>query len=355
MNNELRDPLEKISNSLRRAVSINKSKETDLRTTVNTIQRERRRSFNTWSLKQEKFLRAKQNLVPTMLYEQASQIKGTKTGDSQDNNPRERRVTIVRAVAPVRLAATNRSKSPDVNLPNIKSHSKDGGRKKKSNSEVLPSVITLANSSQFFHECNGIQRISDHKQALTTSFTTETSSRQLQPQVTVNDIAPFICSKKRLISQHYQSTFQPERTANAANKEKTTKETMPDITEERNMYTNSQSSSERCLTANDSGDFLTPITKTEKNDERAKAHWKKVRDAVGKITGQKQKTNLNKLSMIELTKLFEEIRECRYLRFGNQSNLTANDCAVRGSDRCKCLACTVKDKNKLKNHLSAPE
>ena len=218
MNNELRDPLEKVSNSLRRAVSINKSKETDLRTTVNTIQRERRRSFNTWSLKQEKFLRAKQNLVPTMLYEQASQVKGTKTGDSHDNNQRQRRVTIVRAVAPVRLAVTNRSKSPDVNLPNIKSHSKDGRRKKKSNSEVLPPVITLANSSQFFHESKGMRRISDHKQALT-SFTTETSSHQLQPQVTVNDIAPFVCSKKKLISQLYQSTSQPERTANVANKE----------------------------------------------------------------------------------------------------------------------------------------
>ena len=84
MKNELRDPLEKLSKSLRRAVSINKSKETDLKATMNTIQRERRRSFNAWSMRKEKFLRAKQNRVPVLHFQQATLPKRTKTDNSHN-------------------------------------------------------------------------------------------------------------------------------------------------------------------------------------------------------------------------------------------------------------------------------
>ena len=351
MNNELRDPLEKVSNSLRRAVSINKSKETDLRTTMNTIQRERRRSFNTWSLKQEKFLRAKQSLVPAMLFDQDAQMKRTKTDDSKDNKTRQRRITLVRAVAPVSLAAAYGSNTPDNKLPSITTHKTNGRRKKKSKSEVLPPVITLANSSQFIQESKRTRRISDHRQPLS-SFTSETSGREMQNNIynkrVRSDIASFASGKKRHIPQ---SVNQPTKTPRVATKEETTQlEPMPGITEERST---SSQASERSLTPKNS-DLLPAISTTdeEEGNERAKGQWTKVRQSLEKITGKKQRTDINKFSMMELTKLFEEIRECRYLRVGNQSSFTEEPA---NHITCKCLACTIKDKNKLKNHLSAPD
>jgi len=90
MKNQLRDPLEKLSKSLRRAVSINKSKEIDLKATMNTIQRERRRSFNAWSMRKEKFLRAKQNRMPVLHFEQATLPQRTKTDNSHNTKSEER-------------------------------------------------------------------------------------------------------------------------------------------------------------------------------------------------------------------------------------------------------------------------
>lgn len=359
MNNELRDPLEKVSNSLRRAVSINKSRETDLRTTMNTIQRERRRSFNTWSLKQEKFLRAKQNLVPAILFDEASQTKSSKTDDSKQNKPRERRITLVRAVAPVSLAdATNRSRSPDIKLPSITAHKSDAGRrKKKSTSEGLPPVITLANSSQFFQESKRTRRISNHRQP-STRYTSETHDDSTQEGAwkgrKVSNIAAFASDKKEHIPPPAlnPSYGQPNRAAaDISEQEITQQPLMPGITEKR-MNTSSPDS-DRSLSPNNEH-FLPAINTTDNSEtgnQKAKGQWKKVRESLRKITGKKQKTDINKLSMMELTKLFEEIRECRYLRVGNR--FTAADHS--SSSTCKCLACTVKDKNKLKNHLSAPE
>lgn len=345
MNNELRDPLEKVSNSLRRAVIINKSKDTDLRTTMNTIQRERRRSFNTWSLRQEKFLRAKQNLVPAMLFDQARQRNlSKKTDDSQQDKPRERRITLVRAVAPVSLATANRSNSPDLKLPSIAEHKKDERRKKKSTPGVLPPVITLAISSQFFQESKRTRRISDHtSRHQTQDYTQERVKRDRK----FSNITGFASDAKQRI---HQSNAQHKRTAVDVTADDAIHQPMQNIMEERN--TNSQGS-DRSLKKGD----LIPAPNTTDNDEgneRAKGQWKKVRDSLGKITGKKRKTDINKLSMMELTKLFEEIRECRYLRVGNQSSFTAERANHTGTT-CKCLACTVKDKNKLKNHLSAPE
>ena len=358
MNNELKDPLEKVSNSLRRAVSINKSKETDLRTTMNTIQRERRRSFNTWSLKQEKFLRAKQSLVPAMLFGQDPQMKRTKIDDSKDNKTRQRRITLVRAVDPVSLAAANRSNSPDNKLPSITTHKNDGRRKKKNKSEVLPPVITLANSSQFIQENKRLRRTSDHRQPLS-SFTSETSSRELPQHYTYDervhsDIASFPSGKKRHLPQSVnQSSLQPKKTPRVVTKEETIQpEPMPGITEERST---SSQASERSLTPMNT-DLLPAISTTDKEErnERAKGQWTKVRQSLEQTTDKKQRTDINKFSMMELTKLFEEIRECRYLRVGNQSNFASEPTNHRNVT-CKCLACTIKDKNKLKNHLSAPD
>ena len=346
MNNELRDPLEKVSNSLRRAVSINKSKETDLRTTMNTIQRERRRSFNTWSLKQEKFLRAKQNLVPAMLFDQGSQKKSTKTDGSKHNKPRERRITLVRAVAPVSLADANRSRSPDIKRSSIPAHKTEGKRKKKSTAGMLPPVITLANSSQFFQESKRTRRISDHRQPFT-SLTSDNKERE-------HDISSRKVRKSSNIAAfaYDKIPLNQSGTAMEATEQENSQQAMPGIIEERDTNTHKSDPPYTPVSA----DLPPDISATDNNEanQRAKMQWKKVRDSLGKITEKKKKTDINKLSMLELTKLFEEIRECRYLRVGNHSSFTA-DRADHMSTTCKCVACAVKDKHKLKNHLSAPE
>lgn len=359
MNNELRDPLEKVSNSLRRAVSINRSKETDLRTTMNTIQRERRRSFNTWSLKQEKFLRAKQNLVPAMLFGEASQAAHANT-QQEENKPRKRRVTLVKAVAPVTLAAANRNSSPEplnypVKLPGITSDLKNGTRrKKKSKSQVLPPVITLANSSQFFQESKRPRRVSEHRQSLVSVRKTFENGEEKKKARKLSNIVAFTSDEK----QQYIPSL-PKQPYNGTEGDDTPKP-MPDIAEER--LTNSRQQSNESLSdtkdlTHMSEDSLSSPSTTE-NDEsnqRAKRQWKKVQETLGTITEKRKKTDINKFSMMELTKLFEEIRECRYLRVGNNSRFTAEHATGQTTNTCKCLACAIKDKNKLKNHLSAPE
>lgn len=367
MNNELRDPLEKVSNSLRRAVSINRSKETDLRTTMNTIQRERRRSFNTWSLKQEKFLRAKQNLVPAMLFDQSSQAQSTRHTDAQEeeNKQRKRRVTLVKAVSPVTLAAAHRNRSPEVNyplkLPEIASEQKKGSkRKKKSKSRVLPPVITLANSSQFFQESKKQRRISEHRQADRARETFEIIEKERRRSRKLSDLAAFGSVEK----QQYDSSLANQsyvRTVADDVQDEFVQHSMPDIAEER--VTSRQGSKETQILNGDRRDLThtsedsrcsTSTTERDEGHQRAKGQWKKLRDSLGTISEKKKKTDINKFSMMELTKLFEEIRECRYLRVGNHSRFTAEQTS-QNSNTCKCLACAIKDKAKLKNHLSAPE
>ena len=373
MNNELRDPLEKVSNSLRRAVSINRSKETDLRTTMTTIQRERRRSFNTWSLKQEKFLRAKQNLVPAMLFDQSSQAQRIRHTDTQqeENKQRKRRITLIKAVSPVTLAAAHRNRSPEVNhplkLPDIASEQKKGSkRKKKSKSQVLPPVITLANSSQFFQESKKPRRISEHRQPFV-SFTSADKARETFVEKErrrarkLSDLVAFGFDEK----QPYDSSLSNQsyfRTVADEAEEEMTQNSMSDIVEER--ATSREGSRETAQILN--SETIDPTrtsedcrsspstTETDEGHQRAQGQWKKLRNSLGTVSAKKKKNDINEFSMMELTKLFEEIRECRYLRVGNHSRFTAEQTS-QNSNTCKCLACSIKDRNKLKNHLSAPE
>ena len=370
MNNELRDPLEKVSNSLRRAVSINRSKETDLRTTMNTIQRERRRSFNTWSLKQEKFLRAKQDLVPAMLFGQSSQGQSTRHTDAQEeeNKQRKRRITLVKAVSPVTLAAAHRNRSPEVNhplkLPDIAPEQKKGfKRKKKSKSQVLPPVITLANSSHIFQESKKQRRISEHRQPLV-SFKGADRAREILEKERrrarkLSDLVAFGSDEK----QPYDSSLSNQsyfRTVADDAEDEMAQNSMPDIVEER--ATSRQGSQETQIL---NGDTIDPTrtsedsrcstsSETDEDHQRTKGQWQKLQDSLGAISEKKKKNDINKFSMMELTKLFEEIRDCRYLRVGNHSSFTAEQ-TNQNSNTCKCLACAIKDKNKLINHLSAPE
>ena len=368
MNNELRDPLEKVSNSLRRAVSINRSKETDLRTTMNTIQRERRRSFNTWSLKQEKFLRAKQNLVPAMLFDQSAQAQTARHTDAQQegkNKQRKRRVTLVKAVAPVSLAAAHRDRSSEVNyplqLPDIGSEQNKGSkRKKKSKSQVLPPLITLANSSQFFQESKRERRISERRQPFVSFMgadrareTFEDLEKEKRKARKLSDSAAF-CSDEK---QEYESSLSNQSCVGILaddDEVEIVQNSMPDITEERLI--SRQGSSEIENLNSDTKDLSTHTSEGSRDEsrQRAKGQWEKLRDSLGTISEKKKKADINKFSMMELTKLFEEIRECRYLRVGDHSRFTAEQTS-QNTYTCKCLACAIKDKNKLKDHLSAPK
>ena len=376
MNNELRDPLEKVSNSLRRAVSINRSKETDLRTTMNTIQREWRRSFNTWSLKQEKFLRAKQNLVPAMLFDQPSQAQTARHTDAQQEEikQRKRRVTLVKAVSPVTLAAAHRNRSSEVNyplkLPEIASEQKKGAkRKQKSKSQVLPPVITLANSSQFFQESKKQRRISEQRQPYVSlpgadmgRETFEILKKEKRRARKLSDLVALGSNEKQQYGSLLSSQSHVGTVADDAEDE-IVQDSMPDIVEERIISRQESSLGETQILNGNAKDLThtsedsrssTSTPERDESHQKAIGQWNKLRDSLGTVSGKKKKTDINKFSMMELTKLFEEIRECRYLRVGNHSRLTAEQTS-QNSNACKCFACAIKDKSKLKNHLSAPE
>ena len=341
---------------------------------MNTIQRERRRSFNTWSLKQEKFLRAKQDLVPAMLFDQSSQAQRRRHADAQEeeNKQRKRRVTLVKAVSPVTLAAAHKNRSPEVNyplkLPEIAAEQRKGSkREKKSKSQVLPPVITLANSSHFFQESKKQRRISEHRQPLV-SFagadrareTFENLEKERRRARKLSDLAAFGSDEK----QQYDSSLSNQsyvRTVADDTGDEVVQNAMPYIVEERVI--SRQEGNETQILNGEMKDFThtsedsrcsTSTTERDEGHQRAQGQWKKLRDSIGTISEKKKKTDINQFSMIELTKLFEEIRECRYLRGGNHSRFTAEQ-ASQNTNTCKCLACAIKDKSKLKNHLSAPE
>ena len=371
MNKELRDPLEKVSNSLRRAVSINRSKDTDLRTTMNTIQRERRRSFNTWSLRQEKFLRAKQNLVPPLFFDQATQSECLTNSDAPQQKPRKRRITFVKAVSPVTLAAADKSSSLEdnstFNVPNITENRKsDGQKSKNSKLQALPPVITLANSSKFFQEHKRPRRISrDHRQPkrrFTNDNTHQTFKNQEKERGKARKLsstAVFPLDRKQ---QHTPSLSDGLSRANSVEADFTAeqigKNPLPGIEERRITSSEGSYESPRINAYTEDsklkGETSLNISKTVENESNqgAKTKWKTVRDSLQKIA-KNTKTDINKFSMLELSKLFEEIRECRYLRVGSDSRST--DQTSHSRNICKCLACAIVDKNKLKNHLSAPE
>ena len=308
MNNELRDPLEKLSNSLRRAVSINKSKETDLKATMNTIQRERRRSLNSWSMRQEKFLRTKQNRMPVMHFEQATLPQQTKTDYSHNTKSKERRINLVRAVDPVNMTTIDRNKSPGLkNGGRITTNKNDGPgtRKKSSALEELAPVTTLANSNLFFLERKRLHR-NRHRHHFST-IASVMNCRELRDRKVMTKI-------------------------------------------ERVDVENIDREGDVCPSHPKDKDFLPTIATAGQDGKRetAKKQWEKVRYLLGNTSEKRHKNK----SMFELTKLFSEIRQCRYLRTGKES--TSQNQQEDYTFKCTCVACIVKDKHKLKNHLSAP-
>lgn len=308
MKNELRDPLEKLSKSLRRAVSINKSKETDLKATMNTIQRERRRSFNAWSMRKEKFLRAKQNRMPVLHFEQATLPQRTKTDNSHNTKSEERHINLVRAVDPVNMTGIDRNKSPGLKNHGgrLTTNKNDGMRKQNSLLEVLPPLTTLANSNLFFLERERLHR-NRHRQHFST-VANGIKCREFRGQKVVTTI-------------------------------------------ESVEVENFNSEGDVCLSHPSDKDFLPTIATADQDEKRetAKEQWENVRYPLGDISEKRHKNNL---SMFDLTKLFSEIRQCRYLRTGKES--TSENQQADYTIKCTCVACTIKDKHKLKNNLGAP-
>lgn len=96
---------------------------------------------------------------------------------------------------------------------------------------------------------------------------------------------------------------------------------------------------------------LLPIEE-DHGSKRARERWRKIRESLSIIINREKKKDITKMSLLELTNLFEEIRHCRYLRVGNHTSYRGD--SVDGT-HCKCVACTVIDRNKLKNNLSAPQ
>ena len=353
MNNELRDPLEKVSNALRRAVSINKSKEIDLRSMVNTIHHQRRRSLNTWSMEQEKFLRAKEKLLPKLTRNRASQTR--------DKQP-TRRVTIAREVSPLILTSTGkRTKSPEMKLPSIAPNIAAARRESEiAKADVAPSMINLATSRKFFEETQRLRRISDNIQPITVNSESESSREELDK---ANDnktgqnrrVLKMTTFSHNLLSQATQTETGSRTTDHT--KKKCNGKKMPGIAEERGTsakYGNETDRSKRKRENSDDDDSNKSCDK-EKGTKTAKDQWKKVRDSIKQITGWRQKTDMNALSMMELARRFQDIQQCRYLRIATDRPRLTTDRAYHTSEGCRCLACTVVDKNKLKNTLSAPK
>ena len=54
----------------------------------------------------------------------------------------------------------------------------------------------------------------------------------------------------------------------------------------------------------------------DQGNKKAVRQWKKIRESLSTIIGREKKKDISKMSMLELTSLFEGIRDCRYLRVG---------------------------------------
>lgn len=387
---ELRDPLDRVSNSLRRAVSINKCQETDLRSTMNTIQRERRRSVNSWSLKQEKFLRAKQKLVPALKLEQSSR----RPSQAQSMENSARCLTLAREVSPVSMSGVKYgtkmpSNSPysqtTFDRPNASGNSlpplKIPGRKAKQFRPVGLAAPIAAICNQLFQEplaptesqLRRARRVSEYKAAMSTDRWNETLQRRVrrftehrgsqkgnQGSISERNRKKNTerSGEKNVPSSSNTNLLSPfeniSRTEGRHNK------SMLDLLENLDKKENNFDPSNRHRTLGERdnsnvAELLPPLTGSrfpEGGDSKAKGKWTKVRQSLKTLTCQSQQKDISKMSLAEMTRLFEEIRECRYLRVGHHTSFRADNAMGAG---CKCLACTVKDKTKLKNNLSAPD
>lgn len=369
MNNELRDPLEKVSNSLRRAVSVNKSRESDLRSKVNTIQRERRQSMNSWSLKQEKFLRAKLKMMPAIGLGNPS---GRRERE-QTNTVKMRKITLTRGMMPITMEETE-TDDPKAPMSQKDLHSSSRNplpplipppAKTRTLSEnrpygfYLPHTRTIEEVSKtdqnFLNNLQKTRRVSEYKSPVHTYLYGNREEEQreaIRHKLSINEFHN-AAHLARKVSCYGAPRNEPEKI-------------MEDIAEEgegaeksvRHRTNNELASNPANPESKEHGKHSLPTisavlpTENEQGNKKAIRQWRKIRESLSVIVGREKKKDLTKMSMLELTSLFEGIRDCRYLRVGAHTSYRGDSV---DSKHCRCIACTVVDKTKLKNNLSAPK
>ena len=355
MNNDLRDPLEKVSNSLRRAVTVNKCRESDLRNAVSTIQREQRRTMSTWALKQEKFLRARQRLAPAMHLEQ-SYRKRSKVFSKQCRN-----IVLTRGSSPFLVA----SNFPVNSLPPVLT-----SKKPPKQFEIAAAVILATDNESQESEAKRLQakvrRFTEYRQPHVTfddAVFEDVDSGSKNPTMEgEGDVA--------LDTSDMQSTKQLGPVLRVASFRARLRRSVPNIIEHTGsgqdalvnngdlLETGHRNRSKSEDIVSNSLKPLPPILsllpkESEQINSRARQNWRKLRESLSKLTdSRKRKTDISKMTLAELTRMFEDIKECRYLRVGNHTSYRGDS---EETVTCKCLACALKDKSKLRNHMSAPE
>lgn len=335
MNNEPKDPLEKVSNSLRRAVNVNKTRESDLRSKVSTIQRERRDSINTWSLKQEKFLKAKLKMMPAIKFVERREIKergeppprkltfGVKPSEIVHKEVQLRKSsnipTDLRCKYPNRLPPLTTSTTTVADTQSHDFHLKPGGK--------LEGQLTAEILNNKFPKS---RRISEYKSPVHEYLYGNREEEQRQAL------------------RHKLSVHELKNAATLARKVSCYGTKMDEITEENdNSSFNQRHKDVAQVTISD----VLPKDE-EQGNRKAREKWRKIRESLSLIVARHKKKDISKMTMLELTSLFEGIRECRYLRVGNHTTYRGDSV---DSKHCRCIACTVVDKTKLRNNLGAPD
>ena len=361
---EIRDPLDRVSNSLRRAVSINKSQETDLRSTMSTIQRERRRSVNSWSLKQEKFIRAKQKFVPTL---QPARV----TSQAKSTAKPVQRLALIHGLSPKEGDDLNTAKEALVSDLPYSSGNRlpplivPGKRMKHFHPQGL-ATPTVAIRSKLFQDSfapsdsqlRRARRVSEYKAALDTDSGTRSLQRRVgrftaykEPTIST------ICeqgemTQRSALDQQDGDSYRNGRAGGPSDP------SLPAMDQREREYTRNishETEGKRADAVNrsdDSNRLSRTLPASQVQLKKAQQNWSRVRQSLKSIAKPSKPRDIGKLSLTEMTRLFEEIRECRYLRVGHNKGFRGDTAT---GEVCKCIACTVKDKTKLKNNMSAPQ
>ena len=337
MNKEVRDPLEKISSSLRRAVIVNKCRESDLRNEVNTIQREERRSISSWALKQEKFLKARQRQGPAIQTHRKQKIVF-----NQDQS-------ITKAYA-------GKATLPPVVTTKI-----------PSKEPVLGTDLILATNCET--KITKAMRL----QAKVRSFIEHKPSRVMFNDTVIDDNDNKDLTSAKPVSGLVLEAFDEKSTKNLGSVLQGSRvptklrRSTPNVALEEHLCSsfneeNLKSGNRNRLHSVDkleqtNKSRLPPIIsllpkEEEQTNSRAKQNWRKLRESLSKLIDAREKTDITKMTLAELTRMFEEIKECRYLRVGSHTSYRGDSADTIS---CKCLACGLKDWSVLRNHMSVPE
>lgn len=351
MNKEPRDPLEKVSSSLRRAVNVNRTRESDLRSKVSTLQREHRESMNTWSLKQEKFLKAKLKMMPAI-----KMVERRETKDTVSSRPRK--MTLTHGVKPVTMNTETRTNTPikDIQLRKSAIVPSDLRAVSKYPNPLPPlvssSVATTETPPQtgfYLQQTGKLEELSTTDQQLNKfpkkRRITEYKSPVHEYLYGNREEEQRVALRQRISVHELQNAATLARKVSCYGARK-----MEGINEEDAKDNGGQDREEKDKPVQSISSILPKDD--EQGNRMAVEKWRKIRESLSTIAGRQKKKDISKMSMLELTSLFEGIRDCRYLRVGNHTSYRGDSV---DSNHCRCIACTVADKTKLRNNLSASD